>query len=143
MEDWVWWMIAAGGLAVGEILTLGFFMGPIAVAAVVAAAASLVGFGTPVQLLVFILVSLASLGVLRPVAKRHLRAPPKVRTGTAALPGSTAVVLEPVDADGGQVKLAGEVWTARSYDEDDAYEQGARVTVIKIEGATALVSEFD
>jgi membrane protein implicated in regulation of membrane protease activity len=53
------------------------------------------------------------------------------------------VVLEPVDVDGGQVKLAGEVWTARSYDEDDFFEQGARVTVIKIEGATALVSEFD
>jgi membrane protein implicated in regulation of membrane protease activity len=77
MEDWVWWMIAAGGLAVGEILTLGFFMGPIAVAAVVAAGAALVGFGTPVQLLVFILVALASVGVLRPVARRHLRTPPR------------------------------------------------------------------
>jgi membrane protein implicated in regulation of membrane protease activity len=141
MEDWVWWMIAAGVLAVGEIATLGFFLGPIAVAAVAAAIVALAGGGLAVQWIVFIAVSLASLLVLRPIATRHLRTPARLRTGTAALVGSQAVVIEQVDRDGGQVKLAGEVWSARSYDEDESFEPGARVEVMKIDGATALVAE--
>jgi membrane protein implicated in regulation of membrane protease activity len=141
MDDWVWWMIAAGVLAVGEIATLGFFLGPIAVAAVAAAIVALAGGGLAVQWIVFIAVSLASLLVLRPIATRHLRTPARLRTGTAALVGSQAVVIEQVDRDGGQVKLAGEVWSARSYDEDESFEPGARVEVMKIDGATALVAE--
>jgi membrane protein implicated in regulation of membrane protease activity len=141
MEDWVWWIIAAGVLAVGEIATLGFFLGPIAIAAAAAAIVALVGGGLALQWIVFITVSLASLLVLRPIATRHLRTPAQLRTGTAALVGSQALVLERVDRDGGQVKLAGEVWSARSYDEDESFEPGARVEVMKIEGATALVAE--
>jgi membrane protein implicated in regulation of membrane protease activity len=141
MDEWVWWMIAAGVLAIGEIATLGFFLGPIAIAAVTAAIVALAGGGLAVQWIVFIAVSLASLLVLRPVARRHLRTPSQLRTGTAALVGRPAVVLERVDRDGGQVKLAGEVWSARSYDDDEAFEPGARVEVLKIDGATALVAE--
>jgi membrane protein implicated in regulation of membrane protease activity len=141
MSAWVIWIVAAGLLAIGEILTLSFFMGPIAVAAVLAAVAALLGAGTALQLVVFIVASIASLVVLRPVANRHLRTPAKVRTGTAALVGARAVVLERVDADGGAVKLAGEVWSARSYDEDEVLEPGARVQVMQIQGATALVSD--
>ncbi|HVD56103.1 MAG TPA: NfeD family protein [Thermoleophilaceae bacterium] len=141
MEEWVWWMIAAGVLAVGEIFTLSFFLGPIAVAAVAAAIVSLVGAGMGIQWIVFIAVSLASLAVLRPIARRHLRTPGQIRTGTAALVGSRAVVLDRVDGDGGQVKIGGEVWSARSFDEDHVFEEGARVEVLQIKGATALVSD--
>jgi membrane protein implicated in regulation of membrane protease activity len=141
MEEWVWWMIAAGVLAIGEIFTLSFFLGPIAVAAVAAAIVSLVGAGLGIQWIVFIAVSLASLAVLRPIARRHLRTPAQIRTGTAALVGSRAVVLDRVDGDGGQVKIGGEVWSARSFDEDHVFEEGARVEVLQIKGATALVSD--
>ena len=141
MEEWVWWMIAAGVLAVGELFTLSFFLGPIAVAAVAAAIVSLVGAGLGIQWIVFIAVSLASLAVLRPIARRHLRTPAQIRTGTAALVGSRAVVLDRVDGEGGQVKIGGEVWSARSFDEDHVFEEGARVEVLQIKGATALVSD--
>jgi membrane protein implicated in regulation of membrane protease activity len=134
-------MIAAGVLAVGEIATMGFFLGPIAIAATLAAIVALVGGGLAVQWIVFIAASLASLLVLRPIARRHLRTPAALRTGTAALVGSPAVVLERVDRDGGQVKLGGEIWSARAYDQDDSFEPGARVEVMKIDGATALVAE--
>jgi membrane protein implicated in regulation of membrane protease activity len=134
-------MIAAGVLAIGEIATLGFFLGPIAIAATLAAVVALIGAGLAVQWLVFIAASLGSVLVLRPIARRHLRTPASLRTGTAALVGGRAVVLERVDANGGQVRIGGEVWTARSYDEDDAFEPGARVEVMKIDGATALVAE--
>ena len=141
MDEWVWWIIAAGVLAVGEIATMGFFLGPIAIAATLAAIVALVGGGLAAQWIVFIAASLASLLVLRPIARRHLRTPAALRTGTAALVGSPAVVLERVDRDGGQVKIGGEVWSARAYDQDDSFEPGARVEVLKIDGATALVAE--
>jgi membrane protein implicated in regulation of membrane protease activity len=141
VEEWVFWMIGAGVLAIGEIATLGFFLGPIAIAAVVAAVFALAGAGVGVQIAVFILASLASLAVIRPVARRHMRSPGRLRSNTAALVGERALVIDPVDADGGRVKLAGEVWTARAFDEDEVIEPGARVRVMKIEGATALVSE--
>jgi len=141
VEDWVWWMIAAGGLAVGEIVTLGFFLGPIAVAAVLAAIVAVAGAGLPAQWIVFIVASVASLAILRPIARRHMSMPARLRSGTAALVGSRAVVLEQVDADGGRVKIGGEIWTARAFDEDDILEPGIRVHVMKIDGATALVSE--
>ena len=141
MDEWVWWMVAAAALAVGEMFTLGFFLGPIAVAAVASAIVALVGGGLALQWAVFIAASAASLLVLRPIARRHLRTPLQLRTGTAALIGCPAIVLERVDGRGGQVKIGGEVWSARSFDEDEAYEPGARVEVLKIDGATALVSE--
>jgi membrane protein implicated in regulation of membrane protease activity len=141
MDEWVLWMIAAGLLAVGEMFTLGFFLGPIAIAATAAAIVALAGGGVALQWIVFTAMSAASLLVLRPIARRHLRTPGQLRTGTAALLGSPAVVIDRVDRDGGSVKLAGEVWSARSYDEDHVFEPGTRVEVLKIEGATALVSE--
>ena len=141
MPEWVMWMVAAGVLAVGEILTLSFFLGPIAVAALAAAVVALAGGGLAVQIVVFTLASAASLLVLRPVARRHLRTPAQLRTGTAALVGSRAVVVERVDGDGGQVKLAGELWTARAFDEDEVLEVGTRVQVMQIKGATALVAD--
>ena len=141
MEDWVLWMIAVGALTVGEILTMGFFLGPIAVAALVTALVALLGAGLAVQLVTFTLLSIASILVLRPIARRHLHAPAKVRTGAAALVGARAVVLEEVSAHAGTVKIGGEVWTARPFDEDEVIEEGKRVEVLKIDGATALVSE--
>ena len=141
MPAWVLWMIAAGALAVGEIFTLTFFLGPIALAATLAAVAALLGASVALQLIVFTVASASSLLLLRPIARRHLHTPPQIRTGTAALVGEHAVVVERVDRNGGAVKLKGEVWTARAYDEDEVLEPGTRAHVMKIEGATALVSE--
>ncbi len=142
MPDWVFWLIFAAVLAAGEVATLGFFLGAVAVAALPAALVAAVGGGLALQLFVFIIGSVASLAFIRPVARRHLHTPPSIRTGTAALIGARATVLQRVDAGGGgRVKIGGEEWTARPYDEDDVYEEGARVEVLKIEGATALVSD--
>ena len=141
MDEWVLWMIAAGLLAVGEMFTLGFFLGPVAVAAVTAAIVALAGGGVALQWIVFTAVAGASVLVLRPIARRHLRTPLQLRTGTAALIGSPALVLERVDGHGGQVKIGGEIWSARAFDEDQTFEPGTRVEVLKIDGATALVAE--
>ena len=141
MPDWVFWLIGAAVLAAGEVATLGFFLGAVALAALPAAAVAAIGGGPAIQLTVFILCSIASLLFIRPIARRHMNTPASLRTGTAALVGARAVVLERVHADGGRVKIGGEEWTARPYDEDDVYEEGARVEVMKIQGATALVCD--
>src|SRR3954451_24743899 len=117
MDNWVVWTIAAVALAVGEIITVGFFLGPIAVAAAVAAVVAVTGAGLTAQLLAFVVASVASLALIRPVARRHMHTPARLRTGTAALVGSRAVALERVDDNTGSVKIGGEVWSARTYDE--------------------------
>ena len=140
MPAWLIWAIVAAGLAVGELLTPGlFFLGPVAVAAVLAAFLAVAGLGATVQLLAFVIASIASVAVLRPLARSHLQVPPMLRTGTAALVGSKALVLERVDVNGGLVRIGGEEWSARSFMEDQVLEPGERVEVVKIEGATALV----
>ena len=141
MPDWVVWVILAAALAVGEVLPLGFLLGMLALAAVVAGVVAAVGGGLVLQLVVFIVASLASLALVRPIAKRHLRTPASIRTGTAALVGSKALVTERVDDLGGQVKIGGEVWSARAFMDGQVIEPGTRVEVAKIEGATALVYE--
>jgi membrane protein implicated in regulation of membrane protease activity len=137
---WLVWAIVAAALAVGEIFTPGlFFLGPIALAAVVAGVVALAGAAAWLQLLVFIAASVASVGFLRPLAQRHLHMPQISRTGTAALVGAQAVVTARVDGTGGRVRIGGEEWSARSYADDAVYEPGTRVEVVRIEGATALV----
>jgi membrane protein implicated in regulation of membrane protease activity len=139
---WLIWAIAAVLLSVGEILTPGmFFLGPVALAAVAAAVVALLGVGVAFQLLAFIVGSVATVAFLRPIAKRHLHMPAALRTGTAALEGTKAVVLQRVDINGGRVRIGGEEWSARAYMEDQVLEPGTRVEVVKIEGATALVYE--
>src|SRR5579885_3109618 len=140
MPAWVSWAIVAVLLAVGEILTPGlFFLGPVALAALAATIASAVGAAVWVQIVVFGLGSFAALGLLRPVARAHLRMPHAIRTGAAALEGARAVVLQRVDGRGGRVKIGGEVWSARSYVPDEAFDVGTEVEVAQIQGATALV----
>jgi membrane protein implicated in regulation of membrane protease activity len=143
MDAWLFWLIAAVIFGVGEIATTGFFLAPFAGGAALAALASAIGAGTAVSLAVFLVFSVALLAALRPLARSHRRMPAQLRTGTAALVGKNATVLERIANDEGVgcVRLDGEVWTARAYDEDEVIEAGRRVQVIEIRGATALVSE--
>jgi membrane protein implicated in regulation of membrane protease activity len=143
MSGWVIWIIAACVLAVGEMLTLGFFLAPFAIGAALAGLADAVGAGTPVAFGVFLVVSILLLLLVRPIARSHKRLPPATRTGTAALVGRRAIVLERVANDEGVgcVRVDGEVWTARAYDDDEVIEEGTRVHIVEIRGATALVAE--
>ena len=143
MDAWAIWILLAVVLAVGEIMTLGFFLAPFAVGALLGAVADLAGAGLIVSLIVFLLSSMLLFGFVRPIARRHMRTPAQLRTGTAALVGQTAIVTERIvnDEGSGAVKLEGELWTARAYDGDEVIEAGSRVHVIEIRGATALVSE--
>jgi membrane protein implicated in regulation of membrane protease activity len=141
MDAWIVWLGAAAVFGVGEMHTGGFYLLPFAIGATLAAVLSVLGVGVLLSVLAFILVSLIVVAALRPVAYRHRRLPPPIRTGAAALVGRRAMVLERIvnDEGVGCVKIeGGEVWTARSFD-DEVIEAGQRVEVVDIKGATALV----
>jgi membrane protein implicated in regulation of membrane protease activity len=139
MVAWIVWLIVAAVLGVAELVTFTFALGLIAVGACVAAAAAAFDLGLPFQLLAFVIASVAGLGLVLPIARRHIKQPPLLRTGPAALVGRPAHVLEEVNGRGGRVRIGGEVWSARSYDETLVIPVGADVDVMQIEGATALV----
>ncbi len=141
MDPWVLWVIAAVVLAVGEMLTVSLWIGPFSVGALAAAVAAAVGAGSLLPWILFILVSAVVLGVVRPIARAHLRTPPRLRTGAAALVGRPALVVEAIGGPEGlgSVKIDGEVWTAKAY-EGEEFAQGAQVQVVEIQGAMALVT---
>ncbi|MET7363440.1 NfeD family protein [Streptomyces sp. NPDC005562] len=140
IDAWVWWLIGAAALGIPLVLTAMPEFGMLAVGAVAASVTA--GFfdgGTVLQVVVFAAVSVALIGVVRPVAARHRTQRPELATGVDALKGRSAVVVERVDGRGGRIKLAGEIWSARALDTDQAYEAGQAVDVVEIDGATAVV----
>jgi membrane protein implicated in regulation of membrane protease activity len=139
MGSWIVWLVLAAVLGVAEIMTTTLAFGLIAVGAVVAGVVGVAGAGLPFQLIAFAVASAAGLGVVRPIAVRHIKQPPLLRTGTSALVGRSAKVVEEVTDDGGKVRNGGELWSARTYDESQVIPVGSSVDVFAIEGATALV----
>ena len=141
MGSWVLWAIVAAVFTAGELHTNSFYLAPFAVGAAIAAVLAALGAGGLVAVVAFAVSAILFLLLLRPVAIRHRRSLPALRTGTAALVGQHALVVERIaNREGvGTVKIGGEVWTARSYDEDQVIEPGEQVEVVEIRGATALV----
>lgn len=135
----MWWLIAAVGLGIPLVVTAMPEFGMFAVGAVASAVTAALGGGTTAQFLVFAVVSVALIAVVRPLANRQRRQSPQLASGIDALKGKSATVLERVDAGGGRIKLAGEIWSARALDDDQVYEPGQKVDVVEIEGATAVV----
>ncbi|MFE1293047.1 NfeD family protein [Streptomyces sp. NPDC058751] len=143
MDDinaWVWWLIGAAGLGIPLVVTAMPEFGMLSVGAVAGAVAAGLGGGVVVQVLVFVVVSVALIAVVRPIAARHRAQRPELATGIEALKGKQAIVTERVDGSGGgRVKLGGEIWSARALDGAQAYEVGQEVDVVDIDGATAIV----
>jgi membrane protein implicated in regulation of membrane protease activity len=139
MDTWIIWLIIAAVLGTIEIMTTTLAFGLVGLAALIAAGAGFVGGDAAIQFGAFILASVLGLGVARPFALRHIRQPPMLRTGTAALVGRPAITLEEVGPHSGRVRIGGEEWSARSYDETQVIPAGKTVDVMHIEGATALV----
>ncbi|MFF8385198.1 NfeD family protein [Streptomyces kanasensis] len=139
IDAWVWWLIAAVGLGIPLVLTAMPEFGMFSVGAVAGAVTAGLGFGVVAQVVVFVAVSVALVAVVRPIAARHRDDRPQHASGVDALKGRQATVLERVDGAGGRVKLAGEVWSARSYAPDQVFDVGEQVDVVDIDGATALV----
>ena len=142
MPDWAIWFIVGAALMAGELLVTAAVLGPIGLAAFGAGIVAAVGAGSEVQIASFIVFTLLSLVFARPIAKRHLLSPPpELRTNAPALVGEEALVMQQVDRDSGQVKVGGEVWSARPVDPLDVFEPGERVIVESVHRTFLNVSK--
>ena len=139
MESWIVWLIVAAVLGVAELLTTTLAFGLIAIAAVAAAVVGAFHLSFALQLVAFAVAAGAGLGFVRPIAIKHIKQPPALRTGVAALVGRSAIVLEEVTEHGGRVRIDGEEWSSRPYDESLVIPVGTKVDVMQIKGATVLV----
>jgi membrane protein implicated in regulation of membrane protease activity len=140
MDSWIIWLIVAAVLGVAELLTTTLAFGLIAVAAVAAAVVGAFHLSFALQIVAFAVAAGAGLGFVRPIAIRHVKQPPALRTGAAAVVGRSAIVLEEVTEHGGRVRIDGEEWSSRPYlDESLVIPVGTKVDVMQIKGATALV----
>jgi membrane protein implicated in regulation of membrane protease activity len=140
MSAAVIWLIVALGLAGTEALTGDMFLLMLGGGALAAAGSSwLLDLPIWVDGAVFLVVSVLLLTLVRPELRRRLTPPKSLPMGIEALEGKSALVLDRVARDEGQVKLDGQIWTARPLNEGDEFEPGEQVTVMRIDGATAVV----
>ena len=138
------WLIAALGLAGAEVLTGDLFLLMLGGGALAAAGTSWL-FAWPIWAdgAVFLVVSVLLLILVRPALRARLRSAAALEIGIEALEGRPAMVLDRITLTAGQVKLEGEVWTARPLNDHDVYEAGDQVMVMRIDGATAVVWKND
>ena len=133
------WLGLAVALGVLELLSLDLILLMLAVGAVVGMVVSLTPLDLWVQVLAAVAASVAMLGLVRPSVVKRLQSGPELTLGHDAIIGKQGIVTAEISAHGGQVRIAGEIWTARPYDDDVVIEAGAKVDVFQIKGATALV----
>jgi membrane protein implicated in regulation of membrane protease activity len=135
------WLTLAVALGVAEMLTTTLALGLLAVGALAAALTEAAGGPVGFQIAVFVIVSLAGIVLIRPVALRRLKRRGTLRTGMATLIGQTGYVLADVTPHEGRIRIGGEEWSARPYDEASVIPAGSMVDVLQIKGATALVHQ--
>jgi membrane protein implicated in regulation of membrane protease activity len=135
----VLWLIIGIVLVVAEVLSGAFVLVMLGSAALVAALAAALGVSPVISGVVFAAAAAAGITLARPALVRRMHAGDHVKTNVDALVGGKALVTATVNAHTGQVKINGEIWSARSYDETEVLEPGRTVTVMSISGATAVV----
>ncbi|HEX7659483.1 MAG TPA: NfeD family protein [Pseudonocardiaceae bacterium] len=134
------WLVVGVVLMVAEVLSGTFVLFMLGLAALVSAGLAASGLPLPISVVVFAAVAAGGLTLARPALVRRLqRGSEHIKTNTEALVGRKAIVVSRVDAHEGQVKIGGELWSARSFDETEVLEPGRSVTVMGISGAVALV----
>jgi membrane protein implicated in regulation of membrane protease activity len=136
------WLIAAGLFGVGEMVSLDLVLLMFAGGALGGMTVALLGGAVVFQLIAFIGVAAVLLGLVRPIAKKHLTdKTPLQLDGTETLIGRTATVTRAIDFDGGRIKVGADEWTARSQYDGEAFPIGSRVRIMKVDGATAVVGD--
>jgi membrane protein implicated in regulation of membrane protease activity len=142
MPAWLLWLIASGLLAAGELASLDLVLLMFAGGALGGVVVALLGGAVVLQLVAFILVSGVLLGLVRPIAKRHLtdRTPLQL-DGVDTLIGRTAKVTKDIDVSGGRIRMGADEWTARSQHSGESFVVGETVRILQVDGATAVVGD--
>jgi membrane protein implicated in regulation of membrane protease activity len=139
-QDWQAWLGLAIALGVAELFSLDLVLLMMATGALAGMGVSLIpGVGWPLQVIVAVITAVGMLALVRPNIVKRLHSGPELTLGHAALVGKQGVVVDEVSLQGGQIRVSGELWTARPYDETEVIEAGAPVDIFEIRGATAYV----
>ncbi|HEX6877335.1 MAG TPA: NfeD family protein [Nocardioidaceae bacterium] len=139
LQDWQAWLGAAIALGVAELFSLDLVLLMMSAGALAGMVVALLGLPVPIQVLVAVGVAIGMLALVRPSIVKRLHSGPELTLGHAALVGKQGVVVDEVSMQGGQIRVGGELWTARPYDETEVIEPGASVDIFEIRGATAYV----
>ncbi|QWZ09618.1 NfeD family protein [Nocardioides panacis] len=138
-DAWAAWLGLAVALGVLELFSLDLILLMLAAGAIVGMLVSLTGVDLWVQVVAAVVASVAALGVVRPSVVKRLHTGPNLVLGHEALVGRQGLVVQEVSSQAGQIRVGGEIWTARPYDDDQVIPVGAKVDIFQIKGATALV----
>ena len=141
LQDWQAWLALSIALGAAELFSLDLMLLMLAAGGVVGMAAALIGLPVAVQILAAVAASVAMLALVRPNVVRRLHTGPELRLGHQALIGKQGIVVDEVSWQGGQIRISGELWTARPYDDTAVIGPGATVDIFEIRGATAMVHE--
>jgi membrane protein implicated in regulation of membrane protease activity len=141
LDSWLAWSLIGTALLIIEVaIAFTFYAAPVALGAFAASIVAAFGAGLEIQLVAFIVGALLSLVFLRPLVRAHLSPPaPEKSSNVQSLLGRRAITLERVDADAGTIRLGDDVWSARTLEETEVIEEGARVEVIDVRGVYAYV----
>lgn len=138
---WAAWFGMAAVLGLAELASLDFTLLMLAAGALLAGGVALVLPGLLwLQIVIGLVTAVAMLVAIRPLLVRKVHQHGELKTGTAHVVGRSGVVVKEISPDGGgSVRLGGELWTARPFDERSTIAPGSRVEVMEIDGATAVV----
>jgi membrane protein implicated in regulation of membrane protease activity len=139
---WETWLGLAILLGVAELFSLDLILLMLAVGAVAGVLTAILGLPVAVQILAFVAASIGMIALVRPSVVKRLHSGPELVTGHAKLVGKQGVVVSEVSSQGGSVRISGELWSARPYDDTAVIEPGAKVDIFQISGATALVHKI-
>lgn len=138
-QDWQAWLGVAIALGVAELFSLDLILLMMAVGAVVGMVTAIAGLGVTIQVIAAVAASVGMLALVRPSIVKRLHSGPELTLGHAALVGKQGVVVDEVSIHGGQIRIGGELWTARPFDETETIAPGESVDIFEIRGATAYV----
>ena len=141
LDAWLGWFLIGMALLIIEVaIAFTFYAAPVALGAFAASIVAALGADIEIQLVAFIFGSLLSLVFLRPLVRQHLSPPEGEKASNVqSLLGRRAIALERVDVDAGTVRLGDDVWSARTLDEAEVIDEGARVEVVEVRGVYAYV----
>ena len=141
MSPWVIWLIASAIMFIMEIFTVSFLLFFPAVGAFIAFLCAIFGASMQVQIIVFVTSSILLIAFIRPIVTKFFKTN-NVAMNSQSVVGKNAIVIKAIDNlhGKGQVKVAGEIWSAVSSTDEDI-EEGATVIVLKIEGVKLIVKK--
>ena len=137
------WLIAAGVFFIAEIITVGFMIFWLGIAALIVSVVSLFIENVFIQMALFVILSTLLLFITKPFLEKFvIKKDEKVATNAFAVIGQKARVIKSMDpiTKLGQIKVGSETWTAKTKD-DTLLQEGDVVTVDSIDGVKAIVSK--